>query len=304
MSSLQPRLAIRLLVCVVGLLGLVNAQAGTRTNKPPVISGSPSLTATVNVAYSFKPTASDPEGRRLYYMIRNCPTWATFSHSTGLLSGTPKSAGSYANIYVSVMDGSSTVGLPTFTITVSGAANRAPQIGGTPTAAITSGNAYSFAPTATDADGNALGFSIANKPTWAAFNTVTGALTGTPTSAGTYAGIVISVSDGIATTSLPSFAIAVTAPVVARPTVGSATLTWMPPTSNTDGSVLTDLIGYQIYYGTSSSALNSSVTVANSGITSYVVDNLPSATYYFAIKAVNASGVTSDLSSLVTKVVN
>lgn len=32
---------------------------------------------------------------------------------------------------------------------------------------------------------------------------------------------------------------------------GSATLSWTPPTKNTDGSRLTDLAGYKIYYGTS-----------------------------------------------------
>ena len=67
--------------------------------------------------------------------------------------------------------------------------------------------AYSFAPSATDADGDALIFGIDGKPAWAAFDTATGVLSGTPTAAdvGMHRGIVIWVSDGKAQTMLPAF---------------------------------------------------------------------------------------------------
>jgi len=309
MLFLHARIAtVRLIICGLGLLGLVDAHASLwSSNQPPVIAGTPSTTGTVGVAYSFKPTASDPEGRKLYFSISNKPAWASFSRSTGALSGTPTSAGSYASIVISVTDGKASASLAPFTIAVTGAANRAPTISGTPSTSVVAGNAYSFQPVASDADGNALGFSIQNKPTWASFNTASGLLSGTPSStqAGTYSGIVISVSDGIATTSLSSFSIAVTAPVVTvAPTLGSATLTWTPPTQNTDGTALTDLNGYQIYYGTDAANMTNSVAISNIGVTSYVVDSLSPATYYFAIKAVNSSGITSDLSSVVTKTIN
>lgn len=308
MSSLQPRLfAIRLLICMFGMCGLVSAQAGSWTNQPPVISGTPATTATVGTAYSFKPTASDPEGRRLAFSIVNKPAWASFSRGTGALTGTPASAGSYANILISVTDGKTSASLAAFTIVVTAPANSAPKISGTPATSVTVGTAYSFQPAASDADGNALGFSIQNKPAWASFNTATGLLSGTPSSTqtGTYSGIIISVSDGVATTALSSFSISVVAPVVTtQPTLGSAALTWLPPTLNTDGTALTDLSGYQIYYGTDPAALISVVSISNAGITSYLIDNLAPATYYFAIKAVNSSGVASDYSTEVTKVVN
>ncbi len=78
---------------------------------------------------------------------------------------------------------------------------------------VAQGAAYSFVPTATDEDASTtLTFSIANKPAWATFNTATGALTGTPGNAdvGTTAGIVISVSDGELSASLPAFTLTVT----------------------------------------------------------------------------------------------
>ena len=66
-------------------------------------------------------------------------------------------------------------------------------------------------PTASDADGDALTFSIQHRPPWASFSTGTGQLSGTPgpDDAGEYADIVIGVSDGQASASLPAFGIVV-----------------------------------------------------------------------------------------------
>ncbi len=103
-------------------------------------------------------------------------------------------------------------------------------------------SAYSFQPTASDADGDTLTFSAANLPAWASFNQSTGAITGTPDAAdvATYSNIRVTVSDGEASASTSVFAITVTAG-------GSAavTLSWTPPTQNEDGSTLTDLAGYR-----------------------------------------------------------
>src|SRR5688572_14990997 len=97
---------------------------------------------------------------------------------------------------------------------VAGADNRAPTISGSPATTVNPGSAYSFAPTATDVDGDPLIFGIEARPTWASFNTATGVLSGTPTSAdvGMHRGIVVWVSDGEAQTVLPAFDLAVTAP--------------------------------------------------------------------------------------------
>lgn len=80
----------------------------------------------------------------------------------------------------------------------------------------------------------------------------------------------------------------------------SITLGWQPPTQNTDGTPITDLAGYKIHYGTSSSSYEQTVTVQNAGLTRYVVDNLPSGKYYFAITAYNSKGVESALSGEVS----
>jgi hypothetical protein len=97
--------------------------------------------------------------------------------------------------------------LPAFDLVVDNV-NDAPVITGTPTTSVDQDVAYSFTPTATDADvGDVLTFSIANKPNWASFDEATGVLSGTPThdDVGTTTGIVISVSDGVLSASLPAF---------------------------------------------------------------------------------------------------
>ena len=158
--------------------------------------------------------------------------------------------------------------------------------------------AYSFVPTAADADGDTLAFSIQNKPAWATFNTTTGRLSGTPAAAdvGTYSNIAISVSDGQASTALSAFAIAVT-----TVSTGRATLSWTAPTENTDGSTLSNLAGYRIRYGTSASSLTNTIVINNVSVTTYVVEDLAPATWYFAVTAVNSSGSESTYSNVASK---
>lgn len=272
-------------------------------NSAPKISGTPPASLTLGSTYKFTPTSSDANGDTLSYSIHNLPSWGNFSYSTGGLYGKPTKAGTWSDISIYVSDGKVTTKLPTFSITVkaSTTANTAPKIGGTPLTAVNAGKAYSFTPSASDANGNALTFSIANKPSWAAFSTSTGKISGTPTAAqvGTYSSIGIKVSDGKATASLAAFSIRVTAI-----STGAATLQWTPPTRNSDGTSLSNLAGYRIYYGTSSSSLNQTVSISNSSVSTYVVENLSPATYYFAVKAYNSAGAESVLSNKVSKKIN
>jgi hypothetical protein len=85
---------------------------------------------------------------------------------------------------------------------------------------------------------------------------------------------------------------------------GAVTLNWTPPTENTDGTPLTNLTGYDIHYGTASGDYTQTVSVANPGIATYVVDNLTPGTYYFSVTAVNSQGAESPLSSEVAATVN
>lgn len=88
------------------------------------------------------------------------------------------------------------------------------------------------------------------------------------------------------------------------PKVTSVTISWVPPTENTDGTTLTNLSGYDIHYGTASHKYTQTITVSNPGLARYVMANLSPGTYYFAVAAVNSSGTESPLSAEVTATVN
>ena len=268
----------------------------------PVIGGTPSTNVVAGASYSFTPTASDPDGDTLTFSVANRPSWASFSNTTGQLSGTATTGnvGIFSGIVISVSDGTLTTSLPAFAIAVSAPANPPPTISGAPATSANAGTAYSFTPTASDPNGNALTFSIQNPPSWASFNTQSGNLSGTPGSgdAGTYSNIIISVSDGTSTASLAAFSI-----IVTQVANGSATVSWSAPTQNTDGSALTNLAGFNIYYGTSAGNLNQSVQIANPGLTTYALGNLAPGAWYFAVNAYTTAGAESALSSIASKTI-
>lgn len=171
--------------------------------------------------------------------------------------------------------------------------NSPPTIQGAPAQMVLYDSPYAFQPEAEDADGDILHFSVANAPPWARFEPATGRLEGTPGSAdiGTYEDIVITVSDGADDAALTAFAI-----TVGTVAGGAVELSWVAPTENEDGSPLTDLAGYRIYWGTESGEYTNSLTIDNPGVVTYVLENLVPDTYYFAATAVNADGEESDYS--------
>lgn len=81
----------------------------------------------------------------------------------------------------------------------------------------------------------------------------------------------------------------------------SVDVTWTAPTANTNGSALTDLAGYTIYYGTSPTALTQSVSVPNAGATDHVVQGLTGGTWYFAVKAYTSAGLQSSYSAIISR---
>ena len=122
--------------------------------------------------------------------------------------------------------------------------NSAPTLSGISATSVTVGSAYSFQPTAIDSDGDSLVFSVQNPPVWASFNTSTGRLSGTPTASdiGNPGGIIITVSDGLASAATAPFSIRVyqdqTLPPIPAPATNSApTLSGSPAASITVGSV-------------------------------------------------------------------
>jgi len=130
-------------------------------------------------------------------------------------------------------------------------------------------------------------------------------LSGTPGTAdvGTDSNIVITVSDGTTSAALAAFSITVAAAPAPPQTEGTATLKWAAPTTNTNGTPITNLAGYLVAYGMSSSSLSQTVNINNPATLSYTVQNLGQGTWYFAVSSVLSDGTSSSLSAVVSKTI-
>src|SRR5712671_4170577 len=272
--------------------GVDTAAAGS-TSSTLAISGTPATSVVAGQSYSFVPSTTNPGGMKLAFSISNKPSWATFSASTGELLGTPADTdvGTYPNIEISVDDGPSSVALAVFGLAVAAPATTAgapPTISGSPATGVVGGQSYSFTPTTTDPSGGTLTFSVTNQPSWAAFSTATGQLSGTPasTNVGAYSNILISVSDGTSSAALPAFGITVTAGTPAPsspPTISGSPETsvvagqhysFIPTTTDPSAKPLTFSISNQPVWATFSAItgqLSGTPAAANVGTYSNIV---------------------------------
>lgn len=87
-----------------------------------------------------------------------------------------------------------------------------------------------------------------------------------------------------------------------------ALVTWSPPTSNTDGTPLTDLASYNVYWNSGDPSLVTAPTgkvksVAPAATPAITITNLAAGNWYFAVTAINAMGVESALSNIATKTI-
>jgi hypothetical protein len=179
-----------------------------------------------------------------------------------------------------------------------GSGGQAWTVSGAPPSSIIEGRAFSFTPTVSNPGGASLSFSYSSLPSWVSVTASNGTISGTPPTGtvGTYGNIRLTVTDGTNTYTSPAYSIQVVATAT-----GSATLTWMPPTTYTDGSPL-QIAGYRVYWGTSRNNLNNSRNVPT-GLSSYVVDQLTPGTWYFAISALDAAQLEGSMSNVASKTI-
>jgi hypothetical protein len=82
---------------------------------------------------------------------------------------------------------------------------------------------------------------------------------------------------------------------------GSITLSWDAPTARVDGSPLTNLAGYKIYYGRMSGTYDYEIEIETSGVSTYVVEDLVAGDWFFALAAYDSEGLESDRSNEVLR---
>jgi hypothetical protein len=168
------------------------------------------------------------------------------------------------------------------------AANQAPTIVTQPSNVARVGEPFNYRPTSTDPEGDTLRFSANNLPGWASVDPATGRITGTPTTAdlGAHESITIVVADAARRTESEPFTI-----TVIGTSAAVATVQWDRPPTKVDGTPLDDLAGYRILYGRNAEDLDHSVLISSADTTSYDFATLESGIWYFAVVAVNASGL-------------
>jgi len=284
----------------------ISVTAPVVINTPPTIDGVPSSTVVANSNYLFQPNAADADGDTLSFSVSNLPGWASFNTASGRLGGTPaeSDAGTYDNIVISVSDGKDHVSMPAFDVlvTVPVVVNKPPVISGVPATSVTANSGYLFQPSAADADGDTLSFSVSNLPVWAAFDVSTGRISGTPddNDVGSYGGIVITVTDGKDVAQLQPFGITVDPD---QSQGGALTVGWTAPTTRADGSPLTlsDIDGFHIHYGNIPGNYTDTVTVSDASAVATTISNLTVGTYYLVMTAYDVNGLESQYSAEIAK---
>jgi hypothetical protein len=157
----------------------------TIASAPPVITSSLSASGTVGSAFSYRITATNSPTS---YSATGLPAGLSVNTGTGVISGTPTSAGTSA-VTLSATNGGGT-GNATLTLTI--AAMSTPAITSSTTASGTMGSAFSYQITATNSP---TSYGASGLPAGLSINTGTGLISGTPTSAGTSA-VTISATNG------------------------------------------------------------------------------------------------------------
>ena len=178
-----------------------------RANDPPVLNPIGGQSVNEGDLLQFGVSATT-ESDNFSFSASGLPPGAGFDPGSRLFNWTPDydQAGTFI-VTFAVTDGTDSDS-QAVTITVHNS-NRPPVISGHPDVSVSVGQTYLFAPTASDPDGDTLVYSVSDLPLWASFSSQTGVLSGTPISSdvGVSANIIITVSDGSLSASLPAFSI-------------------------------------------------------------------------------------------------
>jgi len=85
------------------------------------------------------------------------------------------------------------------------------------------------------------------------------------------------------------------------PAGNTATLKWVPPTLNTDGTPYTDPKGFSVHWGTAAASLTQTKAVNTPAATTDTITGLAAGTWFFCVKAINAADVASACSNTASK---
>ena len=185
----------------------------------PTITNGPPPGGTVGSVYSFAYTATGSNPITFSVTSGALPNGLSIS-AAGAITGTPTQPGTFTGV-VTASNGTLPNATQAFSIVIASVAV-APTITNGPPPGGTVGSVYSFAYTATGTNPITFAVTSGALPNGLSIS-ASGAITGTPTQAGTFAGVVTA-SNGTLPNATQAFSIMITAPVVAVAAVPAPTL--------------------------------------------------------------------------------
>jgi RHS repeat-associated protein len=155
----------------------------TAVNNFPTIASAPRTAVQLGRSYLYMLTANDEDGDPLVKTLVTAPAGMAFDATTGLVEWTPTNAqlGRH-NVRLVVDDGRTGIVEQSFTIdVVTEGTNLPPAISSVPLLSATVETPYAYDPSASDADGDVLLFSLARAPQGMSVDPMHGNLRWTPT---------------------------------------------------------------------------------------------------------------------------
>lgn len=211
-------------------------------NNAPVMSAIGDRSGTIGTAVNITPSASDVDSDTISWSASGLPAGLSINSGTGAITGTPTTNNAYSTT-VTINDGFGGSDSESFTFTI---ANTAPVLAMIGDQSSTTGTAVNVTPSATDTNGDSISWSATGLPTGLSIDAGTGAITGTPSAAGTY-NTTINISDGnsgtdsetLTWTVVSGNAAPVLTPIEAQSHVVGATVSFTPSASDANSDTLT-----------------------------------------------------------------
>lgn len=151
-------------------------------NTPPIITSTPKTQAFTGRDYTYTINAKDADNDPLTFTLLNAPDGMTLSPNTGVIRWTPNNGQrGVQTVDLLVADGQGGVATQTFSVSVLATQpNSLPVITSQPGFVAATGLPYSYAVTASDADGDVLSFLLLQSPDGVTIDANTGQLQWTP----------------------------------------------------------------------------------------------------------------------------
>ena len=210
-------------------------------NNAPVMSSIGNQSGTIGTAISITPMASDADSDSVTWSANNLPSGLSINQTSGAITGTPDTNQSLSTT-VSIDDGYGGTDSETFSFTI---ANTAPVLVMIGDQASTVGTAVNVTPSASDTNSDTISWSASDLPSGLSIDPNSGAITGTPDTAGSSSS-TISISDGnggsdsetltwmvVVGNSAP-----VVAPIADRDATVDTALTFSPDVTDANGDAL------------------------------------------------------------------